>query len=164
MGAAPMLMGLGSVISAVGSIREGQAAKVAAEYNAQVDMNNAALALQQSGEESRRQSVLAAKNYGSIKANLGASGLTGGTGLDVLGSVAANAELDNLTILHGGRVKAEAYGNEAALERSKGYWAEQGGYIGAASSLLKGGSTALYYGGKGSAGGDYTSPASEATV
>lgn len=155
MAAAPMLMmGLGSIISTVGSIRQGEAAKIAGDYNAQVDDNNAVLAKQQAAEEGRRQEIVAAKQYGAIKANFGGSGLSGGTAMDVLGNVAANAELDNITIRHGGDVKAAAYGNDAALQRAQGRWAMESGYIGAAGHVLQGGATAAYYG-SGASGGGY---------
>lgn len=138
--AAPFLTGGFAALQAVGAIQQGQAAKAAANYNAQVADNNAAMARAQAAENARRQRIMGAKALGSIRAGYGASGVTlEGSPLDVLEESAMNAELDALSIEHAGLVKSLGFQNEAALDRFGGRNAARAGYMGAASALLGGG-------------------------
>jgi hypothetical protein len=129
-----------TVLQAAGSIQQGQAARSAANYNAQVAENNAAAARAQAAENARRQRVMNKKALGSIRAGYGASGVTlEGSPLDVLEESAMNAELDALSIEHAGLVRALGFQNDAALERFGGRNASRAGYMGAAAALLGGG-------------------------
>lgn len=135
-----------AAIGAVGSIQQGQAGKTAANYNAQLAQNNATYAGQQSAEEARRQRIMGAKAVGAARAGYGASGVSiEGSPLDVLEESARSAELDALSIEHGGQVRSIGFRNEATLDRFRGSAASRAGYMGAAATLLKGGAQAYSY-------------------
>mgnify|MGYP000855960130 CR=1 FL=1 len=130
---------MGSAISAYGSLQQGEAGKAAADYNSQVAEENAVTARQQAKEQARRESISSEKLLGQMRAGYGASGVTmSGSAMDVLQESAANAELDRLTTLYAGDVKATAYKNESRLEKFKGNQAQTAGQIGAAAALLDG--------------------------
>jgi hypothetical protein len=94
-------------------------------------------AKQAARENARRQSIEARKRIGLMRANYGASGVTiEGSPLDVLEESAANAELDKLTILHGGSVEAGRYRAAGRAAFAQG--------IGSAASDLLGGGLAAY--------------------
>lgn len=132
-------MAAGAALSAVGSIRGGNAVANAAEYNAQNAEANAQESRQQASEEERRVRVQARKQIGAARANYGASGVTTeGSALDVLEESAANAELDALTVRHQGEMKARNFEQYANMERFKGREAKVAGYLGAAGSAAQG--------------------------
>jgi hypothetical protein len=132
-----VLLGASGGLQAVGAISEGNAKKAAADYNARMALNNAAQTRVQAAEEERRSRIMARKQIGSMRAGYAKSGVTmEGSPLDVLEESASTAELDALTIRHGGEVKAQAFENEARLESWKGKQARTQGYLTAASSLL----------------------------
>lgn len=94
-------------------------------------------AKQAARENARRYAVDARKRIGLMRANYGASGVTmDGSPLDVLEDAASTAELDRLTILHGGAVDARRYkqAGQAALVSG----------IGTAASDFLGGGIQLY--------------------
>lgn len=139
MGAAAGFMAAGATVKAFGALQEVKAAKNAAEYNAKVADNNAAIVRVQAGDEARKASIIARKTMGQSIANAGASGITpSGSFLDVLSESAANAELDVQSILQSGEYKAAGFRNEARLDRYRGKSAEQAGYMNAAAELLGG--------------------------
>lgn len=145
---------IGPAISAIGQIREGEAANSAAQYNAQVAEQNAQTTLAQSAEEERRLRVMARKQIGDARANYGASGVSlEGSPLDVLEESAATAELDALTVRYGGQQKAQAYRNEAKLERFRGKNSKTSGYLSAAGTLFQAGGKAAASGAGGGSGG-----------
>lgn len=147
MAAVPIIAaGVGGLMSAVGAIQQGSAARQAGEYNAQVAGQNSALALQQGTEEARRYRIQARKQIGDMRANYGASGVQmEGSPLDYLEESAASAELDALSIEHGANVKAAGFGNEASSSRYEGRQAQKSGYFSAAGSLLSATGQALSY-------------------
>lgn len=143
------VMAAGAVVSAVGSIYQGQAASAASGYNAQVDESNARASVQQGAEEERRVRVIGRKQQGQIRAAVGASGIQlDGSALDVLQESSANAEADALNARHNGELKASAYQKEAAGERFKSSTSSTAGYLGAASSILNAGASAYKVYGK----------------
>ncbi len=148
----PILQGAGGMIQMAGEVHEGQAAENAAKYNASVAEHNANLSIHQSAEEERRQRVMAKRQLGDMRASYGASGVQlDGSALDVLEDSAANAELDALTIRHGGQVKASNFLNEASLERFKGRMMKEQAYLKATGTLLETGAKAAPSGGGGKA-------------
>lgn len=135
-----IMVGVGAATGAVGSIYEGNAANAAAQYNAQLAEQNAEQARSQAQEEARRSKVISRKHMGDMKASRGASGVTlDASAMDVLEESAAMAELDYLTIKHGGDVKAQGFRNEARLERFRGKTAKRAGKMRAAGDLMSGG-------------------------
>jgi hypothetical protein len=147
MAAVPIIaLAAGGLMSAVGAINQGNSAKAAADYNAQVAEQNAELSRQQGIEEERRTRIMAKKQLGDMRANYGASGITlEGSPLDILEESAAAAELDALTVRHAGDSRAIGYRNEAAQERFSGRQARTSGYFSASGSLLSGAGQAMAY-------------------
>lgn len=149
MAVAAILAGVGGATKAFGDVYEAQAAGAAADYNAQVAEQNAQLVRQQANEEARRAGVVAIKQIGQARANVGASGVQmDGSALDVLRQSAANAELDVLTIQHQGQVKEYGYQAEAALDRQRASNSRTLGYFKAAGDLLSAGGQSYSFGKK----------------
>lgn len=116
---------LGSGLSAMGSIRSGQAQAGAAEYNAR-------LANIEAGSKAMQARRTGQQYIGAARAGRAKSGVTAeGTPLLAIAESAANAEIDALNAQWGGRM-------EAGLYRAQGRSAKQAGYIGAGTSLLAG--------------------------
>jgi hypothetical protein len=131
----------GGILSAFGSFYQGIAAGAAADYNAGMYRQNAAIVRQQAVFSAQQQ---ARENYlrlGEMRANIGASGARGGDAgagsfLDVLADTAAQGELEKQQILYAGEVKAHNLEMGAALEEYKGKTARIGGYLSAGADLL----------------------------
>jgi len=148
---------IGTAFTAIGQIRQANAQASAQRYNAGLKQRevaiaeaNADLTRQQTNENERRHRTLARKKLGSLRANLGASGVTiDGSALDVLEESAANAELDALTIRHEGKLKELSQRNQGLTSRadsellkSSASSTETSGYMSAAGTLLSGGTKA----------------------
>lgn len=144
----------GTAMTAIGQIRQGQAAKAAADYNAQVANNNAIVAEQQSQSQAMVQGRRAMMQNGGLLANMAANGIEVGEGspIDILSQSAANAEMDRQNIVYNGRVKAQSLRNQAQLDTFQGETAQSNGFMSAAGTLLSGGSKAwgMSQGGTGS--------------
>lgn len=144
----------GTAMTAIGQIRQGQAAKAAADYNAQVANNNAIVAEQQSQSQAMVQGRRAMMQNGGLLANMAANGVEVGEGspIDILSQSAANAEMDRQNIIYNGRVKAQSLRNQAQLDTFQGETAQSNGFMSAAGTLLSGGSKAwgMSQGGTGS--------------
>ena len=152
--AAAALAGGSAGLGAVGAIHQAQAEASAANYNSAVANQNAEQAIAQAAEEERRTRVIARKQIGAARAAYGASGVSlEGSPLDVLGEMAATAEMDALTVRHAGRVRAAGYMNEARLDKFRAKTARTGAYFGASGALLGGGAKAASYSGGGGSGG-----------
>lgn len=138
----PFLQIAGAVISAVGALQQGQAAKSAAEYNAAVSTQNAAIARQSAADKARQADRETYLRLGSIRANQGASGGAAGEGsvLDVLGDVAAQSELERQHIIYSGELQARGFTNDATLETFSGETKQTSSYWKAGSELLSGAS------------------------
>lgn len=133
-----------AVVGAIGSISQAQAAKNAANYNAQLAERNAVIARQQAAANEDAQRRHANRVLGRMRSGYGASGVTSeGSPLDVLEDSVAEAELDALNIRYQGELGAMGYQSEAAMQRTAGKNAMRQGYFRAAGSLL--GAGANYY-------------------
>lgn len=145
MAAAPLIMmGVGSAVSAIGAIREGNAAADAANYNANAAAQNALYARQQAAEEEQQVRIMGRKTMGSMRAAYGASGVTmEGSPMDVLAESAAAMERDALNVRRAGERRAQGFEAESSMERRKAGYAKTQGYLGAAGSLLSGGGNIL---------------------
>lgn len=135
-----ILGAVSTVMNITGKGAEGQANANAANYNAAIAEQNAVLARQTAAENERRQRAISEQDIAGISAQQGASGLTGGSQLSVLAFNAMEAELEALTIRHGGELEANAYEQEAKLLRNTAENAEKAAGLGGLASLL-GGST-----------------------
>lgn len=146
----PLILGsiaaAGGIFNAIGNIKKGSAAKNAAEYNADLAFKNAEDTLALGAEEERRVRVIARKQIGQSRANIGASGIQiDASALDVLQESAANAELDALGVRYQAFKKAEAFRADAALSRMGGAAARASSLFGAAGSILTGAGDSLGY-------------------
>lgn len=156
-----------AVIGAYSAIQSGKnqsaqyrAQQDAANYNAEIQSQNARVARQQAGareEAHRRQArqVLGEQRAALAQAGAGLSG----SAADVYGQSAANAELDALNIRYEGELDARGLLAQSELTTFEGKVsgmnaksAKRAGYVNAASSLLAGGSKAYGYA-KGGGGG-----------
>lgn len=134
---------IGTGISAVGAIQQGQAAKQTANYNAALADRNAVIATQQSAAHEEAQRKLDRRRMGAMRAGYSASGVTpDGSPLDVLGDSIAEAELNALNIRYEGQLAAQGYTESAGVSRRQGKQAEAAGYFNAGSALLTGGAKA----------------------
>ena len=142
--AIPYVMAASAVMSAFGAIRQGQAAKAAGKYNAQINMQNAQIARSQADAAARQADRETYLRLGAIHAAQGKAGGTSDSGsvLDVLGDVAAQSELERQDIIYRGEMAARGYQNTAQLDRFGGDAAATAGYLKAGSELLGGGANA----------------------
>lgn len=155
-------------LGALGSINSGQtsaasyaSSAAAARYNATVNSQNAANALQvgYANEDAQRRKnaiALGTQRAALIQAGIG----TDGSAADVYQQSAANAELDALATRYEGTMNARRYAIQASQDQYAAQvadWnserASTGGYLGAAASLLKGAGGYLANRGKASGGG-----------
>ena len=142
--AIPYIMAASAVVSAVGAIRQGQAAKKAADFNAIINTQNAQIARSNAAAQAQQADREKYLRLGSIAAAQGKSGGEAGEGsvLDVLGDVAAQSEWEKQDILYQGEQRARGFTNTAALDTFSGKQARTAGYLKAGSELLSGGANA----------------------
>lgn len=149
-------------VSAVGSIQQGNAANKAAQFNASINEQNAALAeryaeieLQRGEKEAQRQRVKTSQTMGEQRARLGASGvdLSVGNPVDILADTAAAGEIDVQNILYNSelsaydkRADAVNFRNQAQLQRWEGKNAKKAGYFDAVTTLIGGASKSGMFG------------------
>jgi hypothetical protein len=119
-----------TALTAAAAIRQGQAAKAAANFNAQ-------MAEKVSGQKESLQRTLSQQRMGAIRAGIAKSGArTEGTPLMVLAESAANAEIDALNTRYTGQMESSMYRARGANDRRAAYW-------NAGTSLLTGASRIL---------------------
>ena len=134
------LMAAGTVIGALGALKEGQSASEAGKYNAKTATANAQAAREMATLEGAQQRMLAFKTVGAMRANFASSGLAKtGSVEDVLADSMANAELDNMIIKYRGEAAARGYTSQAQLSNMQASAAKSGSYWSAAGTLLGGG-------------------------
>ena len=133
------MMVAGAALSAYGAIQQGQQAKAVANYNAQLRTRDSSVALDQAAQEAQQVRWAGQRAQGTLLAGYGASGVTSeGSPMDVLGASAAQAKLDEQTVLYRGTLKATGYQSDAALNRVQGENAVQQSQLQAASYLVSG--------------------------
>lgn len=142
--AIPYIIAASAVVSAVGAIQQGKAAKAAADYNATISMQNAEISRSNAQAEAGQ---IGRENYlrlGAIRAAAGRNGGVSGEGsvLDVLGDVAAQGELEKQQAIYQGELGARGYTNTATLDRMQGKAAQTAGYMKAGTDLLGGAANA----------------------
>ena len=121
---------VGGGISAIAGYTAGMRDSDRAEKNAA----SVQLAANAEEERLRRDRV---RRMGAIRAAYGAAGVQmTGTPLEVLGDQAMEAELDALTVRHGGRVQAESFEDQADESRNKAIGSLIGGTFEVGTSLL----------------------------
>lgn len=130
-------MAIGSTISAVGAIQQGQAANKAAQYNASVMEQDARRAQDEAatraGETARRtRQALAATRAGAAENGFALSGSID----DLLGQTERQGNLDALTAVYEGRVRSDSLRSQANITRFEGKNAQRAGYTRALGSLF----------------------------
>ena len=129
----------GAALSAYGSIQQAEAAKNAAQYNADLNTRQATITYQQAAVESDRLRRHQAQVQGAAVAGYGASGVDlEGSPTDVLAFSAAQQQLDLETLNYNANLKAMGYTSNAELDRMAAKTAVQQGDLMAASSFLTG--------------------------
>lgn len=161
--AVPVLIA-SAVVGAVGAIQQGEAAKQAADANAQGMEYNAASDRARAGQASRMAGIKEDEQRRAGRAAIGAqlaSSAAAGAGLDsnLLRESIFNVESDAGAIRYDGALKSAGLNDQATMgmfeasnARKRGESAQTAGYLNAAGSLLQGGNQ--YYAGK--AKGTYT--------
>lgn len=163
---APAMFAAAAVMSAVGAIQQGKAAKsqannmaAANEYNAQLKDRQAAIERAQWSVREEQQRRQAGAILGKQRAAVAQSGVGfGGSSLDVIDQSSFLAELDALTIRYEGENRAKGLLSaaemdryEASANRAAGKNAMKGAYLSAGAALLSGAGAYKYYGAGGGA-------------
>ncbi len=144
---------VGTLVSAVGAIQQGQAAAASARANAQIAERNATVARASAAQDAEAKDRENRIRLGAIAAGYGASGVSlAGTPLDVLADSARQAELDRQTIVYKGELRALGFSDSAAMDRAQAKNAKRAGYFKAGSALLSGASSLYGNFGGGGAG------------
>lgn len=142
--ALPFLVIASAAVSAVGAVRQAQAAEAASNYNAQLARQNAQIAEAQGNAASEAQQRDSQRRLGAALAAYGASGVQTDTGspTDVLADSARSAALDNATIKYNAKLRALGLQAQANLDEANATNSRTAGYINATSMLLSGAATA----------------------
>lgn len=135
---------LSTFVNVAASFQEGTAATRAAKFNANIARYNANTTRESGVIEESRVRREARQRIGLMKAQIGASGLEGGSADDLLADSLYQSELDALTTRFNYSTKARSYEMQGSLYDSQAKDAKSSMYLSAASSLLKGGTN--YYG------------------
>lgn len=131
---------IGTATTTIGSISSGMAQQQAANYNAEVDRNNAIQAQQASDQQAVVSQQQTQGKLAEQKVMFAASGVDVGTGtpLDVMSDEASKGKLDALTLRYGGLVQGLRDTSAGTLAESQGSAAATAGYLGAGATLLTG--------------------------
>lgn len=161
------LMGLGTILSGVGKISEGNAALAGAQskqqaldYSAGILNQKATQALAAGTSQAAIDRLNTQYVLSSQRANAAASGFsaTSTTPVSIMGQTSARGEYDALNAIYSGQEQALGYQNQAALdvymgqqELQSGQYQQRAGLVSGITSILSGaGNVAAKYG---SAGG-----------
>lgn len=145
---------IGAGVSAYSAVQQGEAAKAAANYQAQVAQNNATIAgmnanaaTAEGNQKVQAQEEQAAQHQGMIRAVMGAGGidLNSGSALRNQEGVAQVDQLNKDTIISNAARTAWNYRNQGSdfaaqsqLDVERGQQAQTAGLMGGFSSLLSG--------------------------
>jgi len=139
----PMAIGM------VGSMKGGQNADAAAQYNAEVSR-------QTSEEQARRDEIQARMVIGSDRANYAASGVQmEGSPLDVLQQSAKTAELDRLTTLYAGATQTVAYKAAGDAAKTSSQFSAAGQLVGGLGGMAGGSAASTPSSSLSGSGGSY---------
>lgn len=153
---AMVAFGVGSAVSAVGSVVSGYAQRQALDYNARVAELHADAAERSSDLEAEGIRKRTMRVQGAVRARAAGAGLdvSSGSPLDILAENASEGELDALVARYSGAVEASRARSQATLSRFQGSQAVTSGWIGAGAELLRSaGSAYRLYGPFGRSGG-----------
>lgn len=152
MGVMAVLSAASAAMSALGSIQQGKAAKASANYNAQVQQNNAQIALnnatlagREGAANAEKEQMKTRQNVGAIKAAQAASGIdiNKGSAVDVQSGASEAGLLNAITVRSNAARQAYGYQTQAAsataqseLDKVQGKNAVKAGYVNAAGTFL----------------------------
>lgn len=129
-----------TLASVGGAVMQAQAQSKAANANAAIARRNAVITQQNAEFDERQFRRLSRQRQGSIRANIGGSGVAvEGSPLDLLAENEAQAEIEALMIRRSGFLESENFTLEAAVQSANARSATRGGFFGAGSALLLGG-------------------------
>lgn len=132
-----VMAGFGMLTQAWGSLMQSEAQQNAANTNAARANRNAEQAIAESVENERRLRVYGSKVIGDIRASYGASGVTTeGSVADVLQNSARNIELDAQDVRMKGRMRADAFRQEAEDFTKQGETAKKNKWMGVAGAFF----------------------------
>lgn len=133
----------GGIFGAAGALYSGAATSNSLGAQAQLNEENAQLALQAGQYNSMRQQMAVTARLGSMRAAFGGAGVASNSGsvLAVLQASATNGEMDVQNILHGAQVKAINYQNEASMEKLGASNSANASYLNAFASIVGGGAS-----------------------
>lgn len=146
--AGPLMMASGGLLSAYGQIKAGDDTAAAFENEANAAEENAAESLRVGAAEARKIRVISRKAVGEIAAAYGASGVRGGSAIDVIAESAANGETDAQNVHRQYYNQAKNLRTEASLKRGYARSSQENSRIGAAATLLGSGGAAYESWGK----------------
>jgi hypothetical protein len=156
MGADPLSLGIlaistvGAGLSAYSAYQEGQDAKAASQYNAQIARESAAMTETAGALDVERQRKGVKSLVGTQRARYGASGIEmTGSPLDVIFNTSLEGELDAQVIDWNSKVRARGYMSQAEYDDRLAGIYERSGAMRAGSTLLTQGANIglSYYGG-----------------
>jgi len=134
---------ISAAASAYAAYSSGQAQKKAREYSAKVAEQQGAVAQESAEAEAEDRRRRARYLLGEQLATAGASGVAlEGSPLLAMVDSAVQEDLEARRIQYRGYLAAVGYGSQAGLARYEGQQAARAGYIGAGTSLLRGGTSA----------------------
>ena len=134
-----------SILGAAGTLVQANAQKQAAEYNAQVQDQQARLALNTGGAQATEIAQRTKQRMAATRATFLQNGMSlGGSAADVLNAVNKQGTLDELTALYDAQTKSQGYAANARVDRATAGYATSAGLLGAGTSLLTG-TSKLYY-------------------
>lgn len=144
MAAGYALQGISQVMSTQGQVRSLSAQAGVAEKNAD-------LAILQAKFNAQNQVIQSQKQIAAGEAGYAASGVSGGGSVfAVIADSMINAELDRLSIIHGGDVRAANFRNQAASAKQASRDASAAGFFNVLSTGFMAAGSAAKYGGGGS--------------
>ena len=129
-----------AVVGAAGSIYAGKSARIAGEYNAKVDENQAKTEELEAAEEARRKRIENKEILGNQLARRAAAGvdLQSGSSLLVAAETAGRLELDIFENNRQSQNTAMRYRSSATMSRFEGAQANKASKFKAGESLLRG--------------------------
>ena len=126
-------------LGALGSLSQGQAAANAADYNAQVQEQQADMEQQQAGARATEVATRTRQRVAATRAGAVQNGFeTDGSVSDILNLVETQGALEGLTSLYDGDVRARGLRNSAELSRANARNSLSAGYLNAGTSILTG--------------------------
>lgn len=133
------LMMAAAVVSAIGTLQEGQAARSEAEAEARNREREAQIAREQARARANEQRRDGAARLARARVRLAGRGARlEGTPLDVLGQIGSESALDALDAEHAGQLQSDRNLTQAAAGRRRGATAYRRARSRAGASLLRG--------------------------